>query len=170
MAKKKGQLSISNKVKFRKPSKSLSNKPTTHLTFKKTKPLFGRYVIQAVESGLITKNQLEAVRIVLRRRLKLLRGRLWLPVRPDRIVTKRSLETRMGRGKGGPNTQIALITCGQYLFELTGPRLYLMRELMSKIREKLSVKVELIDTNTQIHYIPVSRLKKRRRSQKRRRR
>jgi len=160
MAKKKQQLAISNKVKFRKPSKSLSNAPEGHLTFKKTQPNFGRYLIQAAEGGLITKGQLEAVRVVIRRRLKVIKGKVWVLLKPDRIVTKRALETRMGRGKGAPNRQIALIAKGQLLYEIFGPRAYVMSKVFKKAREKLSVVTTLIDTVSKIKFMPIRKFRR----------
>lgn len=154
MAKKNKQLVISNKVKFRKPAKSLSNAPNKALTFKKTKPNFGRYLIQAEEGGLITRGQLEAARVVIRRRLKAARGKIWVLLKPDRIVTKRALETRMGGGKGSPNTQVALIARGQLLFEIFGLRASMMAGIFKKVREKLSVLTSLIDTNSKIKFMP----------------
>ena len=142
--KKKTQLFISNKIKFRKPSKSLSNAPTTHLTFKHTVPSLGSYVIQAATSGLITKNQLESARIVAKRRIKGSNGFVWVLLRPRQIVTKRALETRMGRGKGAPFKQLSLISKGQLLFELHGVSLPRMQMIFIKMREKISVKINLV--------------------------
>jgi large subunit ribosomal protein L16 len=141
MGRKKNKLflSISAKVKYRKPSKSLSNKPSNKLVFGSTVPTLARYSIQAAKPGLLTKNQLEAGRIVLKRRVKGFRGNVWVLVKPTRIVTKRALETRMGRGKGAPHIQLAPVAAGQLLYEVEGPPISTMRLVFAKLRPKISV-------------------------------
>lgn len=140
-------LRISNKIKFRKPSKSLSNKPQIQPEFKKTVPQLARFAIQASKSGFLTRNQLEAGRIVLKRRSKKFNGKVFVLIKPDRIVTKRALETRMGRGKGAPINQIALINKGQLLYEVGGPPLEKMKLIFQKMRQKISVPTVLIITS-----------------------
>lgn len=148
--KKKTQLIISNKLKFRKPSKSLSNAPITHLTFKQTLPTLGEYAIQAASSGLVTRNQLESARVVIKRRVKGNDGHVWVLLRPRQIVTKRALETRMGRGKGAPVKQVSLVSKGQILFEFEGVPYYRACMIFKKMHEKLPVKVNLIQINNPV--------------------
>ena len=159
--KKKNLLAISNKIKFRKPSKQLSNKPVGHLTYSKTVPQLSNYVIQSASSGLITRNQLEAVRVAIKRRVKQWRGKVWVLLYPDRIVTKRALETRMGRGKGAPNKQIALVAPGQLMYEISGPPMERMRIIFTKALQKLSVKSLLLSVDEREVLAPFIRQRKR---------
>lgn len=143
---KKGGLKISNKIKFRKPSKSLSNKPTNHLEFKRTVPSLAPYAVQAAKAGLLTRRQLETGRIILKRRVKNFNGRVVVLIQPDRIVTKRALETRMGRGKGAPNKQVALISKGQLLYAIEGPPKVIIEQVFKKMQPKITVPTVLIST------------------------
>jgi len=136
-SKKKHSLVISSKLKFKKPSKHLSNINYIQPIFKQTVPQFGKFLIQAAKSGVVSKYQLEAVRVSLRRPIKTIKGsRVWVCLKPDRLVTKRSAETRMGRGKGSVHSQIALISKGQILFEIIGPTAVLMNSIYEKAKKK----------------------------------
>jgi large subunit ribosomal protein L16 len=159
MAKKKNILRISNKIKFRKPSKALSNKPTVCIEFRKTQPTIARYSIQAAKNGLLTRNQLEAGRIVLKRCAKLYNGKVVVLFKPDRIVTKRALETRMGRGKGAPNKQVALLSRGQLIYEVDGPPFERMQQLFAKVRQKISVPTALISAEN-AYFRPMKKRRK----------
>lgn len=87
----------------------------------------------------MTKGQIEATRIALRRPIKAYpKSRLWVRIKPTVVVTKRALETRMGRGKGNPVNQVALISPGQILFEIIGPPVYKMRAIYEKAKKKIA--------------------------------
>jgi len=87
-----------------------------------TQPRFGQFVVQASKSCFVTRNQLEAVRISLRRPIKTIKtSKVWVSMNPNIIITKRAAETRMGRGKGAPFKQIFLVTKGQYFLKFPDP-------------------------------------------------
>src|SRR5271154_6872888 len=121
MAKKKN-LQLSSKFWFKKPSKSLSNLVLGFSSFKNTRLLYGTFGIQANKAGFMEKGQIESIRIMLKRPIKkFLNSKVWVLIKPNRIVTKRANETRMGKGKGAPFKQVALVSKGQVIFEFTGP-------------------------------------------------
>lgn len=145
MKKKKSNLIISQKLKYRRPRKGLSNVLLNYFSFKQTVPQFSTFAVQAAKAGSMTRNQLEAVRVGFRRPIKKLPGSsVWVLLKPDRIVTKRAQETRMGRGKGSPFKQIVLIHKGQLLFEMKGPSLLKMRLIFEKVHKKIPVPTSLI--------------------------
>lgn len=148
MAKKKKSLNLSTKLKFKKPSKRLSYLPTDYYSFKNTVPRFGAFAVQSIEYGIMTRNQIEALRVAFRRPIKKYgNARVWALLKPDRILTKRSAETRMGRGKGTPVSQVALVHKGQLLFEIQGPPVAVMRRVFEKSKKKLPVRSVLISIN-----------------------
>jgi large subunit ribosomal protein L16 len=152
-SKKKSQLSISKKIKFTKPRKGLTNLRENSLVFRKTRPILGNYAVQASEAGFLTKNQLEAVRIYFKKFIKKVRdSRVFVLVKPTRIVTKRSQSTRMGRGKGSPKTQIALISKGQLIYEIFCTAVKPILLAFDKAQDKLSVKTKLVKTRFKINY------------------
>ena len=147
MAKKKNKLiNLPPKLKYKKPSKHLSNIVISRLSFKNTVGMFGRFVIQAGQSGFMTRGQIEAMRVALRRPIKHIRfSKVWVLVKVDRIVTKRSSETRMGKGKGSPSFQIVLIEKGQLLYEIKGPTFSKMAFIFNKTKQKLPICATLVD-------------------------
>jgi len=113
-----------------------------------TQPRFGQFVVQASKSCFVTRNQLEAVRISLRRPIKTIKtSKVWVSMNPNIIITKRAAETRMGRGKGAPFKQIFLVTKGQILFEISGPSIYKMKDVFKKASKKLPIPVNLLVIN-----------------------
>ena len=84
-----------------------------------TEVVFGEYGIQALEPGWITARQIEAARIAMTRHIKR-GGKVWINVFPDKSVTKKPAETRMGSGKGSPEGWVAVIKPGRVMFELAG--------------------------------------------------
>ena len=143
--KKKGGINLSSKIHFKKPIKSLSIPNYARLLFSSTTPRFAPYYIQALSSGSLTKRQIEAARVALRRPLKRFGDfKLWVRVKPSTILTKRSPGIRMGRGKGGPISQVALIHAGQILFEFTGPPFVFVSNFFEKAQAKLPVPTKLI--------------------------
>ncbi|MDR0727713.1 MAG: 50S ribosomal protein L16 [Puniceicoccales bacterium] len=113
------------KTKYRKVHKGRNRhnaKGGTELTF-------GDFGIQALERGLMTASQLEAARVAINRHLKR-KGKMWTRVFPQKPVTKKPAETRMGKGKGGVEFWAAVIRPGNILFEVSGVSLTIAREAM----------------------------------------
>ena len=80
---------------------------------------FGVYGLKAMEAGWITSRQIEAARITISRRIRKL-GRMWIRIFPDKSITKKPAETRMGKGKGAPEYWVAVVKPGRILFEIDG--------------------------------------------------
>ena len=108
-----------------------------------TKLDFGEYGIQALESAWITANQIEAARVAITRFLKR-NGKLWIRVFPDKPVTKKPAETRMGKGKGNPEYWVAVVKRGRILFELTGVPEDTAREALRLGASKLPIKTRFV--------------------------
>ncbi len=104
---------------------------------------FGDYAIQALESGYITNRQIEAARIAMTRHVKR-GGKVWINIFPDRPLTKKPAETRMGSGKGSPEWWVANVKPGRVLFELGGVPEQLAREAMSRAQHKLPIKTRFV--------------------------
>ena len=80
---------------------------------------FGTYGLKAMEAGWITSRQIEAARITISRRVRKV-GRMWIRIFPDKPITKKPAETRMGKGKGAPEYWVAVVKPGRILFEIDG--------------------------------------------------
>jgi large subunit ribosomal protein L16 len=104
---------------------------------------FGEYALQAVEPGRITSRQIEAARVALTRRVKR-GGKIWIRIFPDKPVTRKPAETRMGKGKGSPEYWVAVVRPGRVLFELEGVEPKLAQEAMQLARHKLPIKTRFI--------------------------
>ncbi len=104
---------------------------------------FGEYGLKAMECGWITNRQIEAARIAITRHIKR-GGRLWINIFPDKPLTKKPAETRMGKGKGNPEQWVAVIKPGRILFELEGVTPKLAREAMERAMHKLPLKARFI--------------------------
>ena len=103
----------------------------------------GEYGIQAVTAGLITSNQIEAARIAMTRYIKR-GGKVWIKIFPDKPITKKPAETRMGKGKGAPEYWVALVKPGRVMFELAGVPEETAREAMRLAANKLPVKTKFV--------------------------
>ena len=103
----------------------------------------GEYGIQALEAGLITGNQIEAARIAMNRYIKR-GGKVWIKIFPDKPITKKPAETRMGKGKGAVEAWVAVVKPGRVMFELAGVPEETAREAMRLAMNKLSVKSKFI--------------------------
>jgi len=101
---------------------------------------FGEYGLKALEPGWVTNRQIEAARVALTRSLKR-GGKVWTRVFPDKPVTKKPQETRMGKGKGAPEGWVAVIKPGRILFEMEGISMPEAREAMRLASAKLPMKV-----------------------------
>src|SRR5262247_3867891 len=91
---------------------------------------FGEYGLQALEPAWVTNRQIEAARVAITRSIKR-GGKMWIRVFPDKPVTKKPAETRMGKGKGAPESWVAVIRPGRVMFELEGISKQLAREAMA---------------------------------------
>ncbi len=104
---------------------------------------FGDYGIKVLEAGWITSRQIEAARIAMTRRMKRV-GKVWIRVFPDKPITKKPAETRMGKGKGSPEYWVAVVKPGRILFEIGGVDEELAREAMRLAIQKLPVKAKFV--------------------------
>jgi len=108
-----------------------------------TRVEFGEYGLKAVERGWLTNRQIEAARIAMTRKIKR-GGKVWINIFPDKPVTKKPAETRMGSGKGSPEGWVAVVKPGRVLFELSGVDEGLAREAMRLAGHKLPVKTKFV--------------------------
>ena len=104
---------------------------------------FGQYGIQALEPCWLTARQIEAARIAMTRHIKR-GGKVWINVFPDKPVTKKPAETRMGSGKGSPEWWIANVKPGRVMFELAGVSEEVAREALTRAIHKLPLKARII--------------------------
>ena len=105
---------------------------------------FGDFGIKALEPGRITSRQIEAARIAMTRRMKRA-GRVWIRIFPDKSITKKPAETRMGKGKGSPEYWVAVVKPGRVLFEIGGsvsPEL--AKEALRLAQQKLPIKTKFV--------------------------
>jgi large subunit ribosomal protein L16 len=103
----------------------------------------GTYGIQALEPGWITARQIEAARIAMTRHIKR-GGKVWINVFPDKSVTKKPAETRMGSGKGNPELWVAVVKPGRVLFELSYPEAAVATQALSRAVQKLPIKCRIV--------------------------
>ena len=104
---------------------------------------FGDYGIQALEPGWITARQIEAARIAMTRHVKR-GGKVWINIFPDKPVTAKPAETRMGSGKGNPEKWVAVVKPGRVMFELGGVNAELARGAMDRAIQKLPIRARVI--------------------------
>ncbi|MEM1347508.1 MAG: 50S ribosomal protein L16 [Myxococcota bacterium] len=104
---------------------------------------FGSYGLLTLEPGRITARQIEAARIAINRKIKR-GGKVWIRIFPDKPITRKPAETRMGKGKGSPEEWVAVVKPGRVLYELDGVDVELAREAMSLAGYKLPVKTKFI--------------------------
>ena len=110
---------------------------------------FGEFGIQALEPGWLTARQIEAARIAMTRSIKR-GGKVWINVFPDKPVTKKPAETRMGSGKGNPEFWVAVVRPGRVLFELSYPNAELAKSALAKAVQKLPIKARVISRDEAI--------------------
>ncbi|MEG1989911.1 MAG: 50S ribosomal protein L16 [Terrisporobacter sp.] len=103
----------------------------------------GEFGLQAEEAAWITANQIEAVRITLSRYTKKV-GKTWIKIFPDKPITKKPAETRMGSGKGNPEYFVAVVKPGRVLFEIAGLDEATAKEALKKATHKLPIKCKII--------------------------
>jgi large subunit ribosomal protein L16 len=104
---------------------------------------FGDYGLQAIQRGWITARQIEAARIAMTRHVKR-GGKIWIRVFPDKPVTKKPLETRMGKGKGPPEEWVAVIKPARILYEMEGVEEPIAREAMRLAAMKLPIRTRFV--------------------------
>ena len=104
---------------------------------------YGDYGIQALEPGWITARQIEAARIAMTRHIKR-GGKVWINVFPDKPVTEKPAETRMGSGKGNPEFWVAVVKPGRVMFELSYPSSDVAHEAMERAIQKLPIKARFV--------------------------
>ena len=105
---------------------------------------FGQYGLQAQEVGYVTDRQIEAARISMTRKIKRA-GRVWIRIFPDKPVTKKPAETRMGKGKGGPDHWVCVVKPGRVMYEMEGVPEELAREAFRLAAHKLPIKTKFIE-------------------------
>ncbi len=104
---------------------------------------FGDYGVQALEPGWVSARQIEAARIAMTRHIKR-GGKVWIRIFPDRPVTKKPAETRMGSGKGNPELWIAVVKPGRIMFELRFPDEEIARAAIERAIQKLPIKARFV--------------------------
>jgi large subunit ribosomal protein L16 len=104
---------------------------------------FGDYGLLALEPGWVTNRQIEAARVAMTRHIRR-GGKVWINIFPDKPVTKKPAETRMGAGKGNPEGWVAVIKPGRVMFELSGVPETIAREAISRAAHKLPLKTKFI--------------------------
>lgn len=109
---------------------------------------FGEFGLEAVEPGWVTAQQIEAMRVTLSRHLRKV-GSLFLRVFPDKPVTKKPAETRMGKGKGNPEVWVAAVKRGRIVCEIVGPDEIEARKILKLVGYKLPIKTRVVKKSTQ---------------------
>jgi large subunit ribosomal protein L16 len=130
---------IPRKVKHRKqhhPKRSGAAKGGTSVTF-------GEYGIQALAPAYVSNRQIESARIAINRHIRR-GGKVWINIFPDRPLTKKPAETRMGSGKGSPEYWIANVKPGRVMFELSFPNETVAREALTRAIHKLPMKCRIV--------------------------
>ena len=110
---------------------------------------FGDYALQALEPGWITARQIEASRIAITRHVKR-GGKIWIRLFPDKPVTKKPLETRMGKGKGNPEEWVAVVRPGRVMFEIEGVDEPVAAAAMRLAAHKLGIKTRFLSRHSDL--------------------
>ena len=130
---------LPKKTKFRKYQRGRR----AGLSKGQTAVQFGDYGLKSLEAGWVTNRQIEAARIAMTRKIKR-DGKVWINVFPDKPVTQKPAETRMGSGKGSPEHWVAVVKPGRVMFELAGVPEPLAKEALRLAGNKLSVKTRVV--------------------------
>ncbi|MBE6905462.1 50S ribosomal protein L16 [Marasmitruncus massiliensis] len=109
---------------------------------------YGEYGLQALEPAWVTSNQIEAARIAMTRYIKR-GGQVWIKIFPDKPITEKPAETRMGSGKGSPEYWVAVVKPGRVMFEISGVSEDLAREAMRLAAHKLPIKCKFVSKETE---------------------
>src|SRR5947209_20361750 len=127
------------KVKHRKQQRGRTKGPAKG----GTEVVFGEYGIQALEPGWITARQIEAARVAMTRHIKR-GGKVWINLFPDKPVTEKPAETRMGSGKGNPEHWVAVVKPGRIMFELSYPNHDIAKAALERAIQKLPIRSKFI--------------------------
>ncbi|MEW6271366.1 MAG: 50S ribosomal protein L16 [Thermodesulfobacteriota bacterium] len=128
------------RIKFRKHQKGRRG----GTAYRGASLAFGDYGLKALDRGWLTARQLEAARIALTRHIKR-GGRVWIRVFPDKPLTKKPAETRMGKGKGSPELWVCVIKPGRMIFEMEGVDRAVAKEAFRLASHKISIPTEFIE-------------------------
>jgi large subunit ribosomal protein L16 len=131
------------KVKYRKQQRGRM----TGKAWRGSTISFGEYGLKALECGWITDRQIEAARVAMTRFIKR-GGKVWIRLFPDKPITKKPAETRMGKGKGAPEQWVAVIRPGKVLFEMEGVDAITAKQAMSLAADKLPIRTKLVSRAT----------------------
>jgi len=127
------------KVKYRKMQKGRM----TGKAYRGSKVSFGEYGLKAMEPGWVTNRQIESARVAINRHVK--RGcKVWIRIFPDKPITKKPAETRMGKGKGALDTWVAVVKPGRILYEMSGVDEAVAKEAMRLAAHKLSIATKFV--------------------------
>ena len=133
------------KVKFRKMHKGRMNGKA----YRGSNISFGDFGLKAVEPGWLSSSQIEAARIAITRHAK--RGcKLWIRVFPDKPITKKPAETRMGKGKGAPEYWVAVVKPGSIIYEMSGVNESLAKEAMRLASHKLPIATKFVKRDQEV--------------------
>lgn len=127
------------KVKFRKMQKGRRR----GLAYRGSSISFGDYGLIALETGWITSRQIESARVAITRQMKR-SGKLWIRIFPDKPITAKPAETRMGKGKGAPEYWVAVVKPGRIMFEFEGVNLEIAKEAARLAGHKLPIKTKIV--------------------------
>ena len=127
------------RIKFRKTFKGR----TKGIAQRGSSIAFGEFALQTLEPGWITNRQIEAARIAMTREMKR-GGKVWIRIFPDKPITKKPAETRMGKGKGNPELWVAVVKPGRVMFELEGVTETIAKEAMKLAAAKLPVRTQFV--------------------------
>lgn len=130
---------LPNRTKYRKVQKKLKLKSAT----RGTSLSFGEYGLKALESGWLTSRQIEAARQAMRRHVKR-GGKVWIRMFPDKPITAKPAETRMGKGKGSVDHWVCVVHAGRILFEMEGVAPQLAKEAFEIAAQKLPIKCKYV--------------------------
>lgn len=130
------------KLKYRKHQK-LKGNFKRKITYRGTELAFGSFGIKSLQTKWITARQIEAARQALSRAMKR-EGKLWIRIFPDKPLTRKPAEVRMGKGKGNPELFVALVHPGRVIFEADGVPLELAKEALRLAAQKLPVKTKFV--------------------------
>ena len=136
------------RVKYRKVQKAKGN--MTGNSQRGNQFSNGMFGIKSIDQNLLTSRQIEAARIAATRHMKR-EGQLWIKIFPDKPITARAAETRMGSGKGTPEYWVAVIKPGRILYEIKGVEMDIAREAMRIAGYKMPVKTRIISTNEEVN-------------------
>jgi large subunit ribosomal protein L16 len=133
------------KVKYRKMQKGRMNGKA----YRGSAVSFGEFGLKAIEPGWISSRQIEAARVAITRHAK--RGcKVWIRIFPDKPITKKPAETRMGKGKGNPEYWVAVVKPGRILYEMSGVSEETAKEAMRLASHKLPVATRFVKRNEEI--------------------